>query len=147
MVSGDQLIDAKQSFDQQSQRRRHQIKFNSRPARVDSGGSRRKMSASRSPSSSTTRSCPAPNINEPILGGQAQISGNFTVESANELAISLASGKLPVKLNVIEERTVSAELGKDSIDKGVIASVVATLAVICSCWSPTAASASMRPPA
>ena len=50
----------------------------------------------------------APNINEPILGGQAQISGNFTVQSANQLAVSLASGKLPVKLNVIEERTVSA---------------------------------------
>ena len=63
----------------------------------------------------------APNINEPILGGQAQISGSFTVESANQLAVSLASGKLPVKLNVIEERTVSAELGKDSIQKGTIA--------------------------
>ena len=46
------------------------------------------------------------------------------------LAISLASGKLPVKLNVIEERTVGPELGKDSIQKGAIASVVATLAVI-----------------
>jgi preprotein translocase subunit SecD len=72
----------------------------------------------------------APNINEPILGGQAQISGNFTVESANQLAIALASGKLPVKLNVIEERTVSAELGQDSIEKGTIASIVATAAVI-----------------
>jgi preprotein translocase subunit SecD len=72
----------------------------------------------------------APNINEPILGGQAQISGNFTVESANALAVSLASGKLPVKLNVIEERTVGPDLGKDSIQKGAIASVVATLAVI-----------------
>jgi len=72
----------------------------------------------------------APNINEPILGGQAQISGSFTVESANALAISLASGKLPVKLNFIEERTVGPDLGKDSIRKGAIASVVATLAVI-----------------
>jgi preprotein translocase subunit SecD len=72
----------------------------------------------------------APNINEPILGGQAQIMGNFTVESANALAISLASGKLPVKLNVMDERTVGPELGKDSIVKGTIASIVATLAVI-----------------
>jgi preprotein translocase subunit SecD len=72
----------------------------------------------------------APNINEPILGGQAQISGNFTVDSANQLAVALASGQLPVKLDVIEERTVSAELGKDSIDRGMIASVAATLAVI-----------------
>jgi preprotein translocase subunit SecD len=52
------------------------------------------------------------------------------VQSANDLAISLASGKLPVKLNVIEERTVGPDLGKDSIQKGIIASVAATLAVI-----------------
>ena len=72
----------------------------------------------------------APNINEPILGGQAQISGNFTVETANQLAVSLASGKLPVKLNVIEERTIGPELGKDSIEKGIVASIIATGAVI-----------------
>ena len=72
----------------------------------------------------------APNINEPILGGRAQISGSFTVESANQLAVSLASGKLPVKLNVVEERTVSAELGRDSIQAGTVASIFATLAVI-----------------
>ena len=72
----------------------------------------------------------APNINEPILGGQAQISGNFTVQSAHDLAVSLASGKLPVKLNVIEERTVGPDLGKDSIHKGVIASLVGTLGVV-----------------
>jgi preprotein translocase subunit SecD len=52
------------------------------------------------------------------------------VETANELAVSLASGKLPVKLNVIEERSIGPELGKDSIQKGVIASVVATVGVI-----------------
>lgn len=48
----------------------------------------------------------APAINEPILGGQAQISGNFTVESANQLAIALRSGALPVDLVVIEERVL-----------------------------------------
>ena len=52
------------------------------------------------------------------------------METANELAVSLASGKLPVKLNVIEERSIGPELGKDSIQKGVIASVVATVGVI-----------------
>ncbi|MFX7306652.1 protein translocase subunit SecDF, partial [Acinetobacter baumannii] len=56
----------------------------------------------------------APNINEPILSGSGQISGGFTVESANELAIALRSGKLPVALKVVEERTVSAELGQES---------------------------------
>ena len=72
----------------------------------------------------------APNIIEPILGGQANVSGNFTVESANELAIALASGELQVKLNFMEERTVGPELGKDSIRKGTIASIVATIAVV-----------------
>jgi preprotein translocase subunit SecD len=72
----------------------------------------------------------APNINEPILGGTASISGNFTVDSANQLAIALRSGKLPVALKVIEERTVGPELGADSIHAGVLASVVAATAVI-----------------
>ena len=72
----------------------------------------------------------APNINEPILGGKAQISGNFNTESANALAISLRSGKLPVALKVIEERTVGPDLGADSIRAGAIASIIATIAVI-----------------
>jgi preprotein translocase subunit SecD len=72
----------------------------------------------------------APNINEPILGGKAQISGNFNTESANALAISLRSGKLPVALKVIEERTVGPDLGADSIRSGAIAGIIATLAVI-----------------
>ncbi len=69
----------------------------------------------------------APNINEPILGGQAQISGSFTVETANELAIQLRSGKLPVELKVIEERTVGPELGRDSIRRGAIAGIGAVV--------------------
>ena len=66
----------------------------------------------------------APNINEPILGGAAQISGSFTPESANNLAIALRSGALPVDLTVIEERTVGPDLGADSIKKGAIALAV-----------------------
>ena len=72
----------------------------------------------------------APNINEPILGGQAQISGSFTPQSAQNLAIQLGSGALQVPLKVIEERTVGPQLGADSIRAGVIASAVATAAVI-----------------
>ncbi len=71
----------------------------------------------------------APNINEPILGGSAQISGNFTTESANQLAISLRSGALPVDLKVVEERTVGPDLGADSIRKGMIAMLVGTIAL------------------
>ena len=72
----------------------------------------------------------APNINEPIIGGSAQISGSFTVESANSLAISLRSGALPVDLRVIEERSVGPDLGADSIRKGMIAMLVGTIALM-----------------
>jgi protein-export membrane protein SecD len=60
----------------------------------------------------------APVIREPILGGSGQISGNFTVQRANDLAVLLRSGALPAKLTVIEERTVGASLGADSIESG-----------------------------
>ena len=128
MVSGDQLTDAKQSFDQDG-RPVVSITFNSTGARRFGRVTQENVNK---PFAIILddKVLSAPNINEPILGGQAQISGNFTVESANQLAVSLASGKLPVKLNVIEERTVGPDLGKDSIRKGVLASVVATLAVI-----------------
>ncbi len=68
----------------------------------------------------------APNINEPIRGGTAQISGSFTSESANQLAIALRSGALPVDLKVIEERTVGPDLGADSIRSGMIAMGIGT---------------------
>ena len=72
----------------------------------------------------------APNINEPILGGSAVISGNFTTQAASNLAISLRSGALPVDLKVVEERTVGPDLGADSIRKGMIAMAVGTLALV-----------------
>jgi preprotein translocase subunit SecD len=72
----------------------------------------------------------APVIREPILGGSAQIAGSFTVQTANELAVSLSAGRLPVELHVVEERTVGPDLGADSIRSGVIASTVATFVVI-----------------
>lgn len=72
----------------------------------------------------------APVFEGPILGGQAQISGSFTPETAKQLAISLQSGALPVPLTVIEERTVSAELGEQSIRSGLIAMLIGSIAVI-----------------
>ncbi len=72
----------------------------------------------------------APNINEPILGGQAQISGGFSVDTANNLAISLRSGALPIDLAVVEERTVGPDLGADSIEKGVLALLIGGVIVL-----------------
>ncbi|MEO8547084.1 MAG: protein translocase subunit SecD [Sphingomicrobium sp.] len=128
MVSGDQLTDAKQAFDQDG-RPTVSITFNSAGARRFGRVTQENVNK---PFAIILddKILSAPNINEPILGGQAQISGSFTVQSAHDLAVSLASGKLPVKLNVIEERTVGPDLGKDSIHKGVIASIIGTLLVI-----------------
>jgi len=128
MVSGDQLTDAQQSFDQDG-RPDINIKFNTAGARRFGRVTQENVNK---PFAIILddKILSAPNINEPILGGNAQISGSFTVQSAHDLAVSLASGKLPVKLNVIEERTVGPDLGKDSIHKGVIASLVGTLGVI-----------------
>ncbi len=65
-----------------------------------------------------------PNINEPILGGSGQISGNFTTEETAQLAVVLRSGALPAKLTIVEERTVGPSLGSDSIRAGFHASLI-----------------------
>src|SRR5436305_12585151 len=128
MVSGDQLTDAKQSYDQDG-RPDIELTFNSTGARRFGRATQENVGK---PFAIILddKVLSAPNINEPILGGNAQISGSFTVQSAHDLAVSLASGKLPVKLIPIEERTVSAELGQDSIHKGAIASIVSVLMVV-----------------
>jgi preprotein translocase subunit SecD len=129
MVSGDELNDASQGFDQQSNAPVVNIRFNSQ------GGKK----FGRTTTENVQKPfaiildnvvISAPNINEPILGGSAQISGNFTVKSANELAISLRSGKLPVALKVVDERSVGPDLGRESIDSGIKAGIAATLALI-----------------
>ncbi|MBB4953705.1 SecD/SecF fusion protein [Agrobacterium vitis] len=66
----------------------------------------------------------APVINEPITGGSGQISGNFTVQSANDLAALLRAGALPAKLTVVEERTVGADLGADAISVGIMTGLI-----------------------
>ena len=72
----------------------------------------------------------APQIREPILGGNGQISGNFTFQSATDLAVLLRSGALPAPLNIIEERTVGPDLGEDSIKAGIISLIIGFLLII-----------------
>ena len=72
----------------------------------------------------------APVIRDAIVGGSGQISGNFTFQSATDLALLLRSGALPAPLNIIEERTVGPDLGKDSIKAGVIALSIGFFLVI-----------------
>ena len=128
-IKGDQLTKSQQTFDQRSNQPVVSINFNeeggAKFARLttDNVGHRFAIILD-------GKVLSAPNINEPILGGSAQISGNFTTESANSLAISLNSGALPVDLKVVEERTVGPDLGADSIHKGVIAMIVGTGLVV-----------------
>lgn len=72
----------------------------------------------------------APVIRGAILGGSGIIEGNFTVESANELAKLLRAGALPAPLTILEERSVGPSLGQDSIDAGTSAAVLGTLLVV-----------------
>jgi len=71
----------------------------------------------------------APVIREPILTGSGQISGNFTVEEANQLSILLRSGALPAPMKIVEERTVGSDLGEDSVKYGVISFISGFLLV------------------
>jgi preprotein translocase subunit SecD len=128
MVSGDELIDAKQEYDPQTNEPVVGITFSSsggnKFARVTQANVHKPFAMILDGSVLS-----APNINEPILGGGARISGTFTVQSATQLAIALRSGKLPVSLKVVDESTVSPELGQDSINAGVTASIIAVVAV------------------
>ena len=128
IISGDDLTDAQLSRDQ-NQQPSVSITFNTaggkKFARVTQENTNKRFAMILD---GTVLS--APNIQEPILGGTASITGNFSTESATQLAIALRSGKLPVDLKVIEERTVGPQLGADSIHAGVIASIIASTAVI-----------------
>ena len=72
----------------------------------------------------------APVVRDTIASGNGQISGNFTFQSATDLALLLRSGALPAPLNIIEERTVGPDLGQDSINAGVIALMIGFILVI-----------------
>ncbi len=72
----------------------------------------------------------APVIQEPITGGYGQITGGFTAEQANDLSTMLRSGALPCELSIVEERTVGAGLGADSISKGSFASLLGLAIVL-----------------
>lgn len=129
IISGDMLNDAQQAYDQNNQPD-VTIQFNSEGGRRFAKVTQKNVGK---PFAIIVDNqvISSPRIDEPILGGSASISGGgFTVESANNLAIALRSGKLPVALKVIEEHTVGAELGEDSIHSGIIASVIAAVAVI-----------------
>jgi len=129
IITGKDLIDARQTNDQQTNEPVVSFQFNTE------GGKRFAKTTSENVNKpfaiiidNTVIS--APNILGPILGGTGQIQGSFTFESANELAVQLKSGALPVALKVVEESTVGPELGKDSIQSGITASIIAVILVV-----------------
>src|ERR1700736_4292238 len=129
MVSGEELTDAQPGFDQRSGEPIVSFRFNSNGARRFAQVTQENVGR---PFAIVLDEevISAPVIREPILGGAGQISGNFTVESANNLAILLRAGALPAKLTVIEQRVVGAGLGQDSIEKGRLASYFGAALVV-----------------
>ncbi len=117
LVSGDRLTDASQGFD--SQTGQPEVDF-----RLDSVGAKQfgdvttQHVGHRFAIVLDKQVISAPVIESPILGGSGRITGAGTAEDANNLAILLRAGALPAPLQIIEERTVGAALGADSIKAG-----------------------------
>ncbi|MBY0383212.1 MAG: protein translocase subunit SecD [Xanthobacteraceae bacterium] len=129
LVSGADLTDAQPSFDQRTGQPVVTFRFNSSGARKFAQATTENV---KQPFAIILDNevISAPVIQEPITGGSGQISGSFTVQQANDLAILLRAGALPAPLTIIEERTVGPGLGQDSIAAGELASYVGSVLVI-----------------
>ncbi|MEG3176092.1 protein translocase subunit SecD [Sphingomonas sp. RB3P16] len=129
ILTGDQLLTASQGFKQDTNEPIVNFGFN------NDGGKKfaritQEQTGKRFAVIVDDKVISAPRINTPILGGAGYIEGSFTVESANSLAIALSSGKLPISLKVVEERSVGPDLGNDSIHAGILASGIAVTLVV-----------------
>jgi protein-export membrane protein SecD len=129
MVAGERLVQASQSFDGQTNEPVVSFRFDTRGAR-EFGDVTRSNVGRRFAIVLDNKVISAPVILGPILGGTGQIQGQFTIQTANDLAVLLNAGALPAPLTVIEERTVGAELGADSVSAGAIAAVLGLVAVL-----------------
>ena len=127
VVTGDDLVDAQPSFDQ-----------NGRPAvsfRFDTSGARKFGEYTGAHVGEPfaivldKQVISAPTIQTAITGGSGIITGNFTVEGSTNLAVLLRAGALPAEMTFLEERTVGPELGQDSIDAGQIAAITGMVLV------------------
>ena len=129
ILSGDNLIDANPGMDNQNNETI--VSFS-----LDRAGAKRFAKATASGIGKRLaivldgKIISAPVIRDAIIGGSGQISGDFTFQSATDLALLLRSGALPAPLNIIEERTVGPDLGQDSIDAGILALIIGFFLVI-----------------
>jgi SecD/SecF fusion protein len=129
IVSGENLVDAQATFDQRTNEPVVSFRFDAKGAQRFGQATQQNVGR---PFAIIldNQVISAPRINEPILGGTGQISGSFTPESANDLAVLLRAGALPADLTIVEERTVGPSLGADSIDAGKFASLIAGILVV-----------------
>ncbi len=128
LVSGESLVDAQPSFDSKSNEPVVTFRFDANGARRFGRVTQENVGL---PFAIVLddKVISAPVIREHIIGGSGQISGNFTVQEANDLAVLLRSGALPAKLTPIEERTVGPSLGADSIEAGIEAMAIGFVGV------------------
>jgi preprotein translocase subunit SecD len=129
VVAGEDLTDAQAGFDQRTSEPIVNFRFNTAGARKFAVATQQNVGR---PFAIVldNKVISAPVIREPILGGSGQISGTFTVQDANNLAILLRAGALPAPLTVVEQRTVGPGLGQDSIRQGTMAALVGSALVI-----------------
>ncbi len=129
LIDGDNLVNAQPGFSQRTGEPIVSIRFNTQGAQIFSRITRDNVGR-RFAVVLDDVVITAPNINEHIPSGNAEISGNFTPEAANNLAILLRAGALPASLTIIEERNVGPDLGQDSINAGQYASMIGFALVI-----------------
>ena len=128
-LGGESLTDSQPGFDQQTGRSVVTFKFDTRGA-VTFSDITSKNVGKRFAIVLDNQVLTAPVIQQPITGGSGQISGSFTPQSANDLAVLLRAGALPASLDVVEERSVGPSLGADSIHSGILAGAVAAILVL-----------------
>jgi preprotein translocase subunit SecD len=128
-VAGDRLIDSQPSYDSRSGQPIVNFRFDTLGGKKFGDVTKRNVNR---PFAIVLdgKVISAPVIREPILGGSGQISGNFTISGAQDLALLLRAGALPAPLTILEERTVGPGLGADSIASGKTASIIGLVLVI-----------------
>ena len=129
LVTGEMLTDAQQVFDQQSGQPAVSFRFNGQGARRFADATAPNI-GKRFAIILDGKVISAPTIQSAITGGSGQITGNFTPQSANDLAILLRAGALPAPLKVEQQSTVGAELGADAVRAGIISLAIGGVAII-----------------
>jgi protein-export membrane protein SecD len=129
IITGDMLEKAQGTIDGQTQQPVVSFKFNAQGARRFADITRDNV-GHRFAAVLDDVVITAPVIRTPILGGSGQIEGNFTIQEANDLAVLLNAGALPVPIKILEQRTVGAELGQDAIRAGQYSALGGLLLVV-----------------